>query len=188
MDQGELARSIAYLPQGHVVYWSLTVDEVVGLGRLAYRGRFASASAQYRRATQDAMGKADILSFADRSIASLSGGERSRVMLARELAVEAPALLADEPVASLDPYHRLHAMALLRDMARAGTLVLVVLHELPLAVRFCDRLILLDRGKFAASGDSESVLLPHNLARFYGVHGPHGRQDEEACVLGLAPA
>jgi len=183
MDQGELARNIAYLPQGHVVYWSLTVDEVVGLARLPHRGRFVSASVEDRRAIRDAMAKADILPFAHRSITSLSGGERSRVVLARALAVEAPVLLVDGPVASLDPYHQLQVMTLLRDMARAGTLILVVLHELALAARFCDRLILLDNGKLAASGDSESVLSHHNLARVYGVHGLHGRQDEESFVL-----
>jgi len=183
MDQGELARSIAYLPQGHVVYWSLTVEEVVGLARLPHRGRFASASAEDRRAIHDAMDKADILPFAQRSITSLSGGERSRVMLARALAVEARVLLVDEPVASLDPYHQLHVMTLLRDMARAGSLILVVLHELALAARFCDRLILLDHGKLAASGDCESVLSHHNLARVYGIQGLHGHQDDEAFVL-----
>jgi iron complex transport system ATP-binding protein len=183
MEQAELARGIAYLPQGHVVHWSLSVDEVVGLARLPHRGRFASISAADRRAIQDAMKRADILSFAGRSVESLSGGERSRVMLARALAVEAPVLLVDEPVTSLDPYHQLHVMTLLRDMARTGSLILVVLHELPLAARFCSRLILLDRGKIAASGDPESVLSQQNLARVYGVHGLHGREDDESFVL-----
>ena len=184
MDQGELARRPSpILPQGQAVYWSLTVEDVVGLGRLPHRGRFISASAKDRRAIRDAMEKADILPFADRPIATLSGGERSRVMLARALAVEAPVLLVDEPVASLDPYHQLHAMSLLRDSARAGCLIVVVLHELSLATRFCDRLILLDHGKLAASGDCDNVLSHQNLARVYDIRGLHGRQDDEAFVL-----
>ena len=183
LPRAEIARAIAYLPQGHELHWPLSVKELVALGRLPHMGRFAAASAQDRRAIRDAMISAEILSFADRPISSLSGGEISRAMLARALAVEAPVLLVDEPVASLDPYHQLHVMTLLRDMARAGTLVLVVLHDLALATRFCDRLILLHQGKVVASGDGESVLSNANLAHAYQVHGLHGRQDDESFVL-----
>jgi iron complex transport system ATP-binding protein len=183
LSRAELARSIAYLPQGHELHWPLSVNELVALGRLPHMGRFAAASAQDRRAIQQAMISAEIFSFADRPVSSLSGGERSRAMLARALAVESPVLLVDEPVASLDPYHQLHVMALLRDMARAGRLILVVLHDLALAARFCERLILLHQGKVSAAGDGEEVLSPANLARAYQVHGLHGREDGEAFVL-----
>ncbi len=99
----------------------------------------------------------------------LSGGERMRVLLARALAVEASLLLADEPVAALDPLHQLRVMELLRDTARRGTGVIVVLHDLSLAARFCDRLVLIAHGGIVAEGRPGDVLKPSHLAEAYGV-------------------
>ncbi len=114
---------------------------------------------------------------------TLSGGERSRIMLARALAVEAQVLLADEPVASLDPYHQLQVMELLRDLAREDRLVVAVLHDLPLAARFCDRLILLHEGALIAQGPAADVLARENLTRAYNVEGVYGEENDEQFVL-----
>ncbi|MBL8671384.1 MAG: ABC transporter ATP-binding protein [Alphaproteobacteria bacterium] len=168
-DAATRARLIAYLAQGHVVEWPLAVRAVVALGRFPHRSGFGRLTAVDVAAIENAMSLTDTARFAERPITALSGGERARVMLARALATEAPVLLADEPTASLDPRHQLRVMELLRSVAGRGVAVLVTLHDLTLAARFSDRLLLLDRGRVAAAGTPESVLTSERLAAVYGV-------------------
>ena len=118
----------------------------------------------------------------DRPIGTLSGGERARALLARALAVEADMLLADEPVAALDPLHQLRAMALLRAAARKGAGVVAVLHDLTLATRFCDRLIVLAEGRVVADGPP-AALTDAVLAEAYGVVAVRGERDGEPFVV-----
>jgi iron complex transport system ATP-binding protein len=118
-----------------------------------------------------------------RTLATLSGGERMRVLLARALAVEAVALVADEPIAALDPYHQLQVMEVLQETARRGTLVVVVLHDLTLAARFCDRLVLLDAGRVVADGSPDVVLSTANLTRVYRVTAVRDTHDSALYVV-----
>ena len=106
-----------------------------------------------------------------------------RVLLARALAVEAAALLADEPIAGLDPYHQLHVMELLQKTARRGTTMVVVLHDLTLAARFCNRLVLLDAGRMVADGTPEDVLNTANLAQVYRISALRETHDHALYVL-----
>ncbi|MFC7335402.1 ABC transporter ATP-binding protein [Rhodocista pekingensis] len=179
----ELANTVAYLPQGHTVHWPLDAYHVVALGRLPHLGPLGRPTPEDEAAIARAMETADAAAFAPRTITSLSGGERARVMLARALAVEAPILLADEPVAALDPYHQLQVMELLRGIAATGRLVVAVLHDLPLAARFCDRLVLLGGGRVVADGEPEAVLARPNLEAAYRVQGLYGSEGEERYVL-----
>jgi iron complex transport system ATP-binding protein len=146
-----LARTIAYLPQGGDAHWPLPARELVALGRLPHRDRDA-------RAIDAALDRADATEFSTRSTAELSAGERARVLLARALATEAPALLADEPAAYLDPAHQLRLMQLLRDEAKRGAAVVITLHDLSLASRHCDAIVVLDRGRVAATDLSDETL------------------------------
>jgi iron complex transport system ATP-binding protein len=164
-----LARRLAYLAQGTTVHWPLTVEHLVGLGRLPYRRLWRHDTSADARAITAALQATETEALRHRTIATLSGGERMRVLLARALAVEASALVADEPVAALDPYHQLQVMEVLRATARQGTLVVVVLHDLTLAARFCDRLVLLDAGCLVADGAPDVVLSAANLTRVYRV-------------------
>jgi iron complex transport system ATP-binding protein len=99
----------------------------------------------------------------------LSGGERARVLLARALAVGAPGLIADEPLAALDPGHQIDVMDLLKAEASAGSLVVTVLHDLGMAARYCDRLLLMDKGKLVADGAPLEVLTEQSLGEVYGI-------------------
>jgi iron complex transport system ATP-binding protein len=164
-----LARQLAYLAQGATVHWPLTVEHLVSLGRLPYRRLWRQDASADTRAVTAALRVTETEALRHRTLATLSGGERMRVLLARALAVEAAALVADEPIAALDPYHQLQVMEVLRETARRGTLVVAVLHDLTLAARFCDRLVLLDAGRVVADGAPDVVLSAANLTRVYRV-------------------
>jgi len=161
------ARRAAYVPQDREIAWALTVRAVVALGRLPYRPPFAAASAADKDAIERAMVDADIVELADRPVNELSGGERARVLIARALAQDAPLLLADEPTSGLDPAHQIALLKLFRKRADAGGAIGLSIHELHLAARWCDRLILLDHGRIAAQGPPRDVLTPANIRAVY---------------------
>jgi iron complex transport system ATP-binding protein len=169
MGSRERARTIAYLPQGHVFHWPMQVAAVVALGRYPHGDPFSTPSPQDHIAVSRAMERTAIEPFAERRVTTLSGGERARVALARALATEAPLLLADEPTASLDPRHQLVVMQLLRDAAREGGAVLAILHDLTLAARFADRVVVMERGKIVTDGAPNEALSPQRIAQVFGV-------------------
>jgi iron complex transport system ATP-binding protein len=173
LTPAERARSVAYLEQGAQVHWPLAVRRLVALGRLPHLGPFQRPSEADARAIDAALAETDVAALANRPVTELSSGELARVHLARALATAPRVLLADEPVASLDPNHALQVMELLRAQAARGAVV-VVLHDLTLAARFCDRLVLLDRGKVVADGAPMTVLTPETVARIYGVRAVFG--------------
>jgi iron complex transport system ATP-binding protein len=152
------ARTMAYLPQGHVAHWPLKARDVVTMGRAPFASSFSRLSRADRDAVDAAIESVGAAAFAARPITELSGGERARIMLARALSVGAPLLLADEPVASLDPAHQLAVMAILAAQATAGRLILAVSHDLMLAARFADRILVLSGGKAAAIGAPAQTL------------------------------
>lgn len=164
-----LARAAAYLPQGGDAKWPMLVEEVVMLGRLPHRARFASPSAADRGAVRDALERCDAALFARRPMDELSAGERARVLFARALATTASILLADEPAAFLDPAHQLRLMELLREEARRGGTVAVTLHDLPLAACHCDEIVVLHQGRTAAEGAPAAALSDEALAKVFGV-------------------
>lgn len=166
----ERARLLAYMPQSAASAWPMPCREVVTLGRMPHR----RSPAQDRRIVEEAMDEADIAHLASRPLTALSGGERARVLLARALAVRAPVLLADEPVAHLDPAHQLQVLGLLRARADKGDAVVVVMHDLSLASRHCDRVTVLDGGRVAASGIPDEVLDDALLASVFGIRAARG--------------
>ena len=168
-DADERARTVAFLPQAPQAHWPLAVRELVELGRLPHR-RFGQGFEDADRAAVDrAMQQTAIAGLAARPIDTLSGGERMRAHLARAFTVEAPVLLVDEPVASLDPYHQLSVMRLLDEYRAGGRLVVAVLHDLNLALGFCSRLMLMDGGVIVADGAPAEVIDSARLARHYRI-------------------
>ena len=168
-----LARSIAYLPQGSDAHWPVSARQLVSLGRLPHRAAFAALTPADAIAIDEALSRCDARQFAERRMDELSAGERARVLFARALATAAPVLLADEPAAYLDPSHQLRLMALLREEAARGTAVAVTLHDLALASRHCDELIVLDRGHVAGQGAAADALSDPLLARVFGIAALH---------------
>lgn len=163
------ARKVGYLPQGHVFHWPLTVADVVALGRIPHGAGAGDLGTQDRVAVLAALEVTGTTSFADRSVTTLSGGERARVALARVLAGEPQIILADEPVAALDARYQFVVLDLLRERARAGAAIVAVLHDLSLAARYADRLVLMKDGGIVAEGRPETVLTHENLAATFGI-------------------
>jgi len=179
----ERARALAYLPQERRVEWRLSAHAVVMLGRFPHRRGFGAPSRNCAAAVDRALDLVGASALATRSAAVLSGGELTRVLLARALAVEAPLLLADEPIAGLDPYHQIHVMEILKRAAGKGVGVMAVLHDLALAARFMDRLILLHHGEVVDCGAPAQVLTEKNLAQVYHVSALRGGEDHDTYLL-----
>ncbi|MEE8535084.1 MAG: ABC transporter ATP-binding protein [Kiloniellales bacterium] len=178
-----LAQRLAYLPQHGGSYWDITVEVLVRLGRLAHLAAWSGPSPADLAAVERALAAIGVAALRDRPFSQLSGGEKARVLLARALAGEPRLLLADEPVSDLDPYHRLEVMEHLQRLAASGMAVVVILHDLTLAARFAQRLVLLDRGRVAASGTPEEVITPAQLARCFRIRAHSGRLAEGAFVV-----
>jgi iron complex transport system ATP-binding protein len=166
-----LARVLAYLPQERIVHWALSARAIVALGRLPHQRLGAAESAVDAAAIAAALAAMDVGHLAARPVLEMSGGERARVLMARALAQEAQVLLADEPAAGLDPAHQLTLFGHLLRLAAEGRTVVVALHDLSLAARFCHQIVLIDEGRSIAWGAPAQVLTREHLAAVYGING-----------------
>jgi len=178
-----MAQQLAYLAQRGSVAWPLTVQRLVALGRMPHLRGWGTHDPAGATAIEAALTDTDLVRLRERIVDTLSGGELARALLARALAVNGSALLVDEPVAALDPYHQLQVMEILRTRADSGQAVIVVLHELTLAARFCDRLLLLDGGRAVGTGAPAGVLTDENLRTTYGVTALRGERDGAAYLV-----
>jgi iron complex transport system ATP-binding protein len=180
----ERARRFAYLPQGHLVHWPLPARDIVALGRYPHGAtdpaRLTPADAE---AVLRAMRTADVMEFSARRVTELSGGERSRVALARVFAVEAPVILADEPTSSLDPRHQIDVMKSLRAAADKGTLVIVVTHDLGLAARFSDTVLVLSDGRLVSQGAPAEALSEQVMGEVFRISAYRAEYQREAVIV-----
>lgn len=164
----DLARAVGVVPQGEETAFPMSVRETVAMGRYPHLGPWRAEGPADRAAVDAAMRRCDVAQLSARPLDQLSGGERQRVRVARALAQEPGALALDEPTAALDVAHEMAIFELLRDLGRAGTTVLLVTHNLNLAARYADRLVILDRGRVAAEGSPREVLTRETVERVYG--------------------
>lgn len=179
----ERAQLLAYLPQQETPAWPLQVEHLVGLGRAPWHKPMSGKSDRDRQAIERALEITELQSLRQRIVTTLSGGELQRTLLARVFAGEPQIILADEPIAALDPYHQLHMMELLAEHAQQGGAVLAALHDLSLAARFCSRLVLLHRGKIVADGQPIEVLTTENLEQVYGISAYVDCRDEGVVII-----
>lgn len=183
-----LAKTAAYLPQGQMLHWPLSVERLVSLGRLPHLGPLSRIQPSDQHAIDWAMEQTGTRSLRHRCATSLSGGERARALLARALACQAPLLIADEPLASLDPGYQLDVIALLQSQSEQGTTVACVLHDLGMALRYCDHLILLVDGQILAQGKCEQVLTPAHLSAAFGIDADIDHQAKTLSIKGRSAA
>jgi iron complex transport system ATP-binding protein len=163
------ARRIAWLAQQGEVHWPITVETLLELGRAPYLSPWQRPTGKDRQVIERVLTECDLSALRNRPVDTLSGGERARVLLARALVTEPQVLLADEPVAALDPAHQLDMLSLLANYCTIDRGVILILHDLSLAAHFCQRLQLLHQGRTLAVGSAESVLSTDNLQTAYRI-------------------
>lgn len=183
MPDRKRAQTIAYLPQQETPAWPLQVEHLVGLGRAPWHKPVSGKSAQDTQAIERALEITELTHLRHRIVTTLSGGELQRALLARVFAGEPDIILADEPIAALDPYHQLQVMELLADHAQRGGAVFAALHDLSLAARFCSRLVLIHHGKLIADGQPIDVLTTENLQQVYGISAYVDCQPEGVVII-----
>lgn len=170
LSQRQLARQIAYLPQYLPPVAGLTVTELVRLGRFPWRGLLGRIRQNDMTIIQQSMALTDVTGYADHLVDELSGGERQRAWIAMLLAQQSPVLMLDEPTSALDPAHQHEMMKLLQQLNReSGRGILVILHDLNLALRFADQIIALRQGEVFYQGDSQGLADPDTITRLYGM-------------------
>ena len=162
------AKAAAFLPQGREIAWPVSVETLVALGRSPHGQAQVTHPSVVRALTR--MG---LENYQTRNAMALSGGEQARVLIARALAQEAPLLLADEPVAGLDPEAQIRTMQVFADLVAEGRGVVASIHDLGLAARHCTRLVMLHQGRLVADGPPQDVLNDTALAEVFGIRGFH---------------
>jgi iron complex transport system ATP-binding protein len=165
----EIARRVAYVPQSPRSDFPFVVREVVAMGRTPHLGRYRLEGAEDLRAIEAALEATETTHLSERLLSALSGGERQRVHVARALAQETPLLLLDEPTSSLDVEHQLQLLDLVRSLVRSGKTALVTLHDLSLAARYADRVVVLAEGRAVLDDAPGVVLTEANLARYFRI-------------------
>lgn len=166
----QLARKIAYLPQNLPSVAGLTVAELVRLGRFPWRGSFGRWRPDDQIIIDQAITETQLVEFSQHQVDALSGGERQRAWIAMLLAQQSPLLLLDEPTSALDPAHQYELMRLLQQLNREQQRgIVVILHDINLALRYAQRIIALKQGQLIFDGKPEQLLTPQHLHRLYGV-------------------
>ncbi|MCJ8517495.1 ABC transporter ATP-binding protein [Pseudorhizobium tarimense] len=181
------ARQVAYMPQFTPGADGMTVRELVALGRFPWHGTLGRFGKVDRRAVEAAIQRSDLASFADRRVDNMSGGERQRAWIAMMLAQDARCLILDEPTSALDLAHQAGVLALVRTLAEEqGLTVIVVLHEINLAARYCDTIIALNGGRVLMSGSPREVMRSDTLKQIFGVDMgvfEHPQHQHPVCYL-----
>lgn len=168
--QREFARRVAYLPQHLPSAENLTGRELIGFGRYPWHGLLGRQTSEDKAAVMRAIELSHTEAFADRLVDTLSGGERQRVWLAMLLAQESRFLLLDEPLAALDIAHQMEVLALIRKLCDELNLcVIIVLHDINMASRYCDELLALHSGRVLAHGAPQEIMTDTNLEAIYGL-------------------
>ncbi|ABM05030.1 ABC transporter for cobalamin/Fe3+-siderophores ATP-binding protein [Psychromonas ingrahamii 37] len=196
----DIAKQLAFVPQSIELPYAFTVQALVAMGRNPYLGPFELETAEDTRIIQEAMLKTDIIHLKTRSVTTLSGGEKQRVIIARALAQQAATILLDEPIASLDICHQIETLQLIQSLTQSGKLAITALHDLNLAASYCDRLILLGETEFnhgagkansgrtiIADGTPEQVLNQKNLSTYFSINADIIKINNKISLANISP-
>jgi len=167
MSRKEIARNVSFVPQEFPEDVEFTALEIVMMGRYPHKKFFSFEDTEDYRISRDALNLVKLDELAERSLRSMSSGEKQRVLIARALAQKADILLLDEPTSNLDLKHSIEVMRLLKKLAHRKTVVLTM-HNINLASLYCNRIILLKEGKIVADGSPEQVITAENIREVYG--------------------
>lgn len=168
LSSRELAKRVATVPQDGHIGFDFSVRDIVAMGRTPHRSRLHRQREADEAAIQSALERTRITELAERPVGSVSGGERQRVLLARALAQDAPLLVLDEPTASLDIHHQVRTLELIRELVSTGTTALAAIHDLDLAARFCDMIVVLSDGTVLDAGNPAAVLTEDVIKQAFG--------------------
>jgi len=177
LSERDRAKAVAWMPQAREIAWPVSVETVVMLGRTPHMVGM-TPSTEDAAQVDAALAQMELQEFRHRPATQLSGGEQARVLIARALAQDTPLLMADEPIAGLDPAHQISTMRAFAAQAEQGKSSLVSLHDLGLAVRHCTRLILLGEGRMIADGPPAEVMTPERLAQVFGITAWYENTDQ----------
>lgn len=169
LKNAKRAQILSYIAQDREISWNMRVEAVVQLGRLARLPQFSGLTMQDQQLVESAVNALEIGHLRDKPARELSGGEQARVLIARALAQDTPLMLADEPVAGLDPSHQLGLMQIFRDLVVGSRSIICTLHDLGLAARWCTRLLLMKNGRLVADGTPAEILSDDVIRDLYGV-------------------
>ena len=169
LSSRDVAASLALVPQIAPYTHGFTAIELVLMGRYPHLGRFEIEGREDDRIARESMRLTETEQFAGRTLDTLSGGERQRVFVSRALAQQPRVLLLDEPTSNLDVFHQLKVFDLVRRLVDEGLTAIAAIHDLNMAARYCDRLVLLGGGRVLAEGAPEDVLSPEAIERAFGV-------------------
>ena len=169
LSPADRARRVAYLPQQRPLAWPSRVRDVIALGRFAHGARLGRLGASDAQAVDRALRDCGLETLAERSCDTLSGGELARVHCARAFAAATPLLIADEPIAALDPHHQFRILDLFKAYVAQGGGALLILHDVALAARYATRLVWMKAGRLVADGPVEETLSVARLAEVYGI-------------------
>jgi len=171
-------RAAAWMPQAREIAWPVSVDTLIALGRIPHLPRGTAMRPEDQAAIDAAIARMGLSDLRHRTATHLSGGEQARVLIARALAQDTPLLLADEPIAGLDPASQIATMQVFANLAAEGRTALVSLHDLGLAARHCTRLLMLHAGRLVADGPPAQVLTQANMASVFGISAYYRNTDQ----------
>ncbi|GAA0293104.1 iron complex transport system ATP-binding protein [Gracilibacillus halotolerans] len=184
-NQKELAKTLSYVPQDTNIDFDFQVKDIVAMGRHAHQ-HYLNRNQSNEEIIRKAMIETDTYRFYEHSILNLSGGQRQLVFIAKALAQDTPIILLDEPISALDIYYQLRILKLLQQLSKQGKTVVIVLHDLNLAARFCEKLILLKDGAVEVAGNCNAVLTQKTLKNTYQIDASV-REDEIIDSLYITP-
>lgn len=187
-NKKELARKIALVPQDTTISYDFSVFDVALMGRFPYIGRFEKESEKDYKMVVDALKLTNTFHLRDRSINEISGGERQRVIIARALIQEPDIIFLDEPTSHLDINHQIDLLTLLKNLNKEkNTTIILVIHDINLACRYSDKIVLMDDGKILSEGNPEEVITRENIEEAYGLNviieeNPYTERDRKSVV------